>query len=557
MKEVSWKVELVNTSGMTEERIESFKDNELLKVYYGFRRCYSPEIDKFIDNVYTEELNKYGKLSDESREKVETFIRKMRKTPHETPIEHVNLTFHISRISRAHSHQFVRHRVASHCVSSDTKIATSSQRTHGKTIEELFRYKEQYKQLIQIRCVDESTGLINYNNLDDIVYTGKQMCYEIITNFGYSIKATALHRFLTVNGWKRVNELSIGDIVYVNGLECYKDKDWLDNEYNNLNKSQSEIGEFCGVSKHTIRSWIRKFELQKEPGSWCIGKEPVNKGRTKFDYEPMMKTSVKMMGNSGPRVPWTKENNPAWKGDDVSIYGAYGRMNREFTKTHVCNNCGFEGNTEFHHIDKNPWNNELSNIIELCTSCHHAIHRKELREKIIPNSIVSIVPVGEMDTYDICMPDPHHNFIANGFVVHNSQQSQRYIQFDNIEVIIPPSIKLDSYALDAYINMMNTIEQTYLYLVNDRNIPAEDARYVLPNAAATSIVTTMNLRELLHFFKERCCYRAQWEIRDVSNQMLAICKDLFPSIFENAGPKCMALHKCPETDSCDVKPYKK
>ena len=139
MQEVTWKVELINTSGMTEKRIESFKDNELLKVYYGFRRCYSPEVDKFIDNKYTEELLTNGKLSIESREKVEKFIRKMRKTPHETPIEHVNLTFHISRISRAHSHQFVRHRVASHCVSSDTKIATSSQRTHGKTIEELFR----------------------------------------------------------------------------------------------------------------------------------------------------------------------------------------------------------------------------------------------------------------------------------------------------------------------------------------------------------------------------------------------------------------------------------
>lgn len=252
MKEVNWKVELINTSSMDEQRIQAFKDTELLKVYYGFRRCYSPEIDKFIDNKYTEELNTFGKLSNESRENVEKFIRKMRKTPHETPIEHVTLTFHISRISRAHSHQLVRHRVASF-----------------------------------------------------------------------------------------------------------------------------------------------------------------------------------------------------------------------------------------------------------------------------------------------------------------SQQSQRYVQFDNIEVVIPPSIKMDPYALDSFISAIDTIEQTYLYLTKERNIPAEDARYILPNAAATSIVTTMNLRELLHFFKERCCYRAQWEIRDVSNQMLDICKDLFPSIFENAGSKCMSLHKCPETDSCDVKPYKK
>ena len=252
MKEVTWKVELVNTSGMNNERIEAFKDSELLKVYYGFRRCYSADIDNFIDNKYTEELFTNGKLSTESREKVEKFIRRMLKTPHETPIEHVNLTFHVSRMSRNCSHQWVRSRVASH-----------------------------------------------------------------------------------------------------------------------------------------------------------------------------------------------------------------------------------------------------------------------------------------------------------------NQQSMRYVQFDNVEVVVPPSIKMDPYALDAFISAVETTEQTYLYLVNDRNIPAEDARYILPNAAATSIVTTMNLRELLHFFRERCCNRSQWEIRNISNQMLDICKELFPSIFENAGAKCMRLRKCPETDTCGEKPFLK
>jgi thymidylate synthase (FAD) len=40
----------------------------------------------------------------------------------------------------------------------------------------------------------------------------------------------------------------------------------------------------------------------------------------------------------------------------------------------------------------------------------------------------------------------------------------------------------------------------------------EDARFVLPNAAETKIVVTMNARELRHFFRVRCCNRAQWEI---------------------------------------------
>ena len=67
----------------------------------------------------------------------------------------------------------------------------------------------------------------------------------------------------------------------------------------------------------------------------------------------------------------------------------------------------------------------------------------------------------------------------------------------------------------------------------------EDARFLLPNAAETKIVITMNARELLHFFKVRCCNRAQWEIREMAIEMLRIVRGIAPSIFGNAGPSCV------------------
>ena len=73
----------------------------------------------------------------------------------------------------------------------------------------------------------------------------------------------------------------------------------------------------------------------------------------------------------------------------------------------------------------------------------------------------------------------------------------------------------------------------------------EDARFVLPNAACTSMVMTMNARELLHFFRLRCCNRAQWEIREVADDMLKQCKEVAPTIFANAGAPCVS-GKCPE-----------
>ena len=73
----------------------------------------------------------------------------------------------------------------------------------------------------------------------------------------------------------------------------------------------------------------------------------------------------------------------------------------------------------------------------------------------------------------------------------------------------------------------------------------EDARFVLPNACETHITLTMNGRELLHFFSLRCCTRAQWEIRAMAVEMLRLCKQAAPAIFENAGPGCV-YGPCPE-----------
>ena len=55
----------------------------------------------------------------------------------------------------------------------------------------------------------------------------------------------------------------------------------------------------------------------------------------------------------------------------------------------------------------------------------------------------------------------------------------------------------------------------------------------------------MNARELLHFFRVRCCNRAQWEIREMATEMLREVKKIAPVIFMNAGPGCVK-DKCPE-----------
>lgn len=137
-----------------------------------------------------------------------------------------------------------------------------------------------------------------------------------------------------------------------------------------------------------------------------------------------------------------------------------------------------------------------------------------------------------------------------------SQQSQRYVsEASGFDYIVPPSIASNPIADEYFSKFMEQCQTAYQTLQEQLNAMGykgeaanQDARYVLPNAAETKIIVTMNFRELLEsFFLKRCCNRAQWEIREMAIQMLRVIKPIAPHIFAEAGPGCMS-GRCPEGD---------
>lgn len=135
-----------------------------------------------------------------------------------------------------------------------------------------------------------------------------------------------------------------------------------------------------------------------------------------------------------------------------------------------------------------------------------------------------------------------------------SQQSQRYVDATNMDYVLPPAIAKIPEARKRFEAFMDEVGAAYRDLkdileANGRKDKAkEDARFVLPQAAETRIVITMNCRALLHFFNLRCCRRAQWEIRAMAEEMLVLCKAELPAIFGAAGAKCESLGYCPENE---------
>ncbi|MHB0997955.1 MAG: FAD-dependent thymidylate synthase [Armatimonadota bacterium] len=131
-----------------------------------------------------------------------------------------------------------------------------------------------------------------------------------------------------------------------------------------------------------------------------------------------------------------------------------------------------------------------------------------------------------------------------------SQQSQRYVKMRDFEYTIPPSIEKNEEALSIYNDSMRSLQSKYdAYLAT--GISAEDARYILPNAAETKLIMTANARSLLNFFELRLCTRAQWEIRRLAGMMLKEVRAVAPVIFKMAGPVCEVKGYCREVDmSC-------
>ena len=137
-----------------------------------------------------------------------------------------------------------------------------------------------------------------------------------------------------------------------------------------------------------------------------------------------------------------------------------------------------------------------------------------------------------------------------------SQKSQRYVkekgQFD---YLTPETIEKNTELNQKFDDFMAKVSEFYLELT-EAGIPAEDARAVLPNAASTSMVASLNLREMIHLANLRLCTRAQKEIRILVKRM---CEELVkeePWLKNYLVPKCERLGFCDEDKCCCRMPRK-
>lgn len=133
-----------------------------------------------------------------------------------------------------------------------------------------------------------------------------------------------------------------------------------------------------------------------------------------------------------------------------------------------------------------------------------------------------------------------HQFVRHRIGISFEQQSQRYVKYKEgkfEEFVVPPTIQKNKDALDEFSLVMKRLGESYSALTKI-GIPAEDARFVLPNAMPTNFQIMVNLAELLHIGDLRLCHRAQWEIRHMVGLMRAELRKAVPELAAVMQPKC-------------------
>ncbi|NIO22923.1 MAG: FAD-dependent thymidylate synthase [Candidatus Aenigmarchaeota archaeon] len=128
-----------------------------------------------------------------------------------------------------------------------------------------------------------------------------------------------------------------------------------------------------------------------------------------------------------------------------------------------------------------------------------------------------------------------HSLIVPDFVI--AGKSDNYV--------VPESVRRTGILEKKYREAFELSQELHNFLVK-KDVPKEDLVYNYLSGNLIDVITTMDARELCHFLRLRTCERAQWEVREIANQILKLVMRVAPLTFRKAGPSCYFLGHCPE-----------
>lgn len=403
-------------------------------------------------------------------------------------------------------------------------------------------FPRQRIQNMRLRCINEETKEVTHTTIVDVWESGTKPVFEMEVEGVGKIRCSKDHRFFTPQGWKRLEEIA-----------TLPDSDWVwkpSDGTDNYTVNYSELYTVFGAPNESLSFEVPAIEAEeswKPVVGWDEYYEVSNMGRVR-----------RIAGGQGVRTQGTtKKLSPDMAGYLCTTLNRPGMQMRPHVHRLVLET--FVGpcpdGMECRHVDGNQMNNWLSNL-KWGTSQENAEDR--VRQGRVPSlktwakKITSVKYIGEEMTYDIEVADPWHNFVAEGFVVHNSynEMSARYTPLPDVNYI--PSVDrlminagttnkqagtvkgATEMTKEAAVHFQSELRDVYhrqqaLYeWALAAGVPKELARVHLPVGRYSRMRASANLRNWLAFLTLRIDPAAQWEIRQFANAVGQFVKQMFP-----------------------------
>ncbi len=439
--------------------------------------------------------------------------------------------------------QLVRHRVNLQelCISGDSIIPTSQ---GPRPISELYRIQEEQRSKIKnykhptVKSYDFTDKVFKYVPIKEVFSSGKKEVFEVTIQYGAAgktrtLKATKDHKFYTKEGWLRLEDISEGSYLALNGAITYRCKDWLESKkakFLELNIGMKGMASALNLNYNTLKSWIHKHNLSYTPlevaKTFTVwnknkrGKESHSFGRTHTDEtrNKISERHVKPLGTTKRGADFRR----------VRVLEAY---------NHKCNVCDSTESLELDHIRPVYTHPELGfdfdNVQILCSKCHMSKTTQEIiasKTTIRYGRVSKIELIGIEDTYDLEVDHPDHNYVANSIVVHNSR---RFVSGKKTGFEFRVSEKMKNvksrFTLITAENHSHCLDYTtwnlidacvnHYYKALEDGVKAEDARRIIPQAAYTRLWMGFQKPQLDNFLKLRLDSHTQFESRVIAENI--------------------------------------
>lgn len=457
---------------------------------------------------------------------------------------------------------------------------------------------------MRLRMCDETTGEIRHTVVTDIWQSGVKPVFNVTLENGKTLKMTKDHRCLTEQGWRTLEQATNlkhneqGGVTWdgaapafaTNGVPIHQSVDWL-RAQRASGADVSRLAEDAGVSYHTIRKWLRIHSLHFTPQEKARLSGATQRGRRRTLARRILSTShltAIKAARSGARSNFWKDGITSER-DNIGRWTVEHAARVHERNSYRCAICQDKSSLCTHHIDP-VWHNpgrgrDETNLISLCERCHKDLHRlnlelafldtvqsgatvhdfwerhQERRERPVGrrmprparlfrqwSKVARIEYAGEEMTYDLSVAGPYHNFVANGFIVHNSANeiSGRYSILSD-EMYLPDDTQISFQSSDnkqgrsatevpdelrARVRELLLSGQRAAYAgyqeLIDAEIARELARIALPVSVYTEWYWKMNLHNLFHFLALRTDAHAQFEIRIYAEAICLIAQRLAP-----------------------------